>query len=102
MRAWSEASAEPHGRSCASGKGAGSQLTSSPDTKALCSFQSRGESFPARSVCICVIGPASASRSPLCAGQPPREPPGPSLHQQLASLNYTLPHLFFPPPVCPH
>lgn len=26
-------------------------------------------------------------------------PPGPSLHQQLASLNYTLPHLFFPPPV---
>lgn len=79
VRAWSEASAEPHGRSCASGKGAGSQLTSSPDTKALCSFQSGGESFLARSVCICVIGPASASRSPLCAGRPPRETPGPSL-----------------------
>lgn len=64
----------------ASGQGSSSKLTSFPTYKGLVPLQS------ARSVCIRVLKPGSASQSPLCAVPIPAR--APLLNQQLISWNY--------------
>lgn len=72
----------------------------SPDTKVLRPFRPDGESCLAKSVCGLLSGQVLPLNLTSVRCRPQREPPAPSLHQQLISLNY--PSSPFLPSISPH